>query len=768
MLSAAMILASAFISGILLSPYISLTTQVLLTCIMLVGYTVFILISKKRNIIVYAAIIAMLLSGVRVYFSGSNRLYYEFPDKYITVTGTIDSFPSKTYGTYKYRYTLRADTAEYLGKKYAIDEKILLKTKNKLEYGQYISASGFLTEIDGPKNELAYDYSQYYGSIGISNRITALEINELGKTSKISPSFMSGKIKSELKDKITSLHSEEDAALLCTILLGDKSEFDRDRKTELMKTGLLHVLYSPFIHISIIIAAAGFLSRKKRDLHDFITVMLCLIYALYNSGAPGILKASFFTVLIIFSKKIYGFSDKTEVLSFIVLVMTAIEPDLCFNSGFMMSVISSVLVITCREHVFKFLAPIFQKLHIRSVRIKRILSLWFTLFIGTLPFCAYYFNGISVYAFLLAPPLILLITMLLASGILLAILPVSMLAPIVFLQKICLIPINYLPGIISKLPFYYIMLKTPNILEIISFYLFWIMILRGIKKRDITQKKLAAVLAAFIVCIISENSINTLDIYFVNVGQGDGAVMHTSSGETILIDGGGSAEYNSDYNIGEEIFLPYLISHGFTDIDVAVLSHFHIDHAEGIIAAAENLKINTLVVPPAMADNDYRLELEKIAQNRNIKIEYLQDGDKIKFRSGLTMDILAPDESQLNARDENDTSIVLSVNYGKFSALFTGDSSTPINDDYPEDIELLKVAHHGSNTSSSDEFLARTSPKYAVISVGENNSYNLPHPDALERLENSGAEILRTDKLGDIHFKIRKNGSMLYRTFIGG
>lgn len=766
MLSTAMISAAAFICGILLSSYVSLTTQIIVTVIMLIAGIVYICITKKKKFIVFAAILAMLLGNVRVYFSAENKLYNMFPDKYITVTGIIESFPSKTDGIYKYRYTFNADTAEYLGQKYDISAKILLKTSEKLNHGQYISASGFLKKIDGPKNELAYDYSHYYGSIGISCRMTAFELNNLGERKKFSPSFAAGKIRAEIKEKIMSHHSGEDAALLCAILLGDKSEFDPKYKTELIKTGLMHTLYSPFIHIGIIFTLSAILSRRKRGLYDFTAVALCLVYALFNSAFPGILKAAFFAVLLILSKKIYGYSDKTEVLSLIVLVMTAIEPDLCFNSGFMMSIISTFIVITSRAPAARLLAPLFKKLRIRSIRIKQALTLWFVLCIGTLPFAAYYFNGISVYAFLLSTFIVPIIGILLLTGVML--IPFSAAVPITSLQKVCLAPLDILPHIISKLPFHYIMLRTPDILEIIAFYILWIMLMRGFKKKDITQKKLTVILAAFVICIISGKSINTLDIYFVNVGQGDGAVMHTSAGETVLIDGGGSAEYNSDYNIGEEIYLPYLVSHGFTNIDVAVLSHCHKDHAEGIIAAAENLKINTLVLPPTPSDNTYLQKLEDIAQKRNIKIEYLTDGDKIQFRSGLTLDLVAPNNEMLSSRNENDSSIVLSVKYGDFTALFTGDSSTPVDEDYPENISLLKVAHHGSNSSSSEEFLSRTSPEYAVISVGEINPYNLPHPAAVERLENSGAEVLRTDILGDIHFKVRKNKSVQYRTFTGG
>jgi len=234
-----------------------------------------------------------------------------------------------------------------------------------------------------------------------------------------------------------------------------------------------------------------------------------------------------------------------------------------------------------------------------------------------------------------------------------------------------------------------------------------------------------------------------------------------------LIDGGGSAEYESNYNIGKRVFVPYLASHGFSDIDVAIVSHCHKDHIEGIIAAAESLKIDTVVMPKTHIDTQYGIRLLKIAEDRGIAVEFLSAGDKIIFNSGLCISFISPDSTQSESDELNDTSLVAHVTYGEFSALFTGDSTDEISNAYPENVDILKVAHHGSDNQTSREYLERVNPTYAVISVGENNSYNLPSGNVLNRLKENGTTVLRTDKMGDIQFKIRKDGTLSYKTLKG-
>ena len=247
----------------------------------------------------------------------------------------------------------------------------------------------------------------------------------------------------------------------------------------------------------------------------------------------------------------------------------------------------------------------------------------------------------------------------------------------------------------------------------------------------------------------------------LNVGQGDGAVIRAPYRFNVLIDGGGGNSY-SDYNPGEKVYLDYLETEGITKADSAFVSHYHQDHVQGIIAAMENIKVRNLFLPDNMEGSEWRVALENSARENGTTVHYISQETLLTYNNGMTIRIIPPSNKTGLSDDENDTSYVYYVEYNGFSATFTGDMSSfaeknLIDDGKAGKTNLLKVAHHGSNTATCEEWVEKLTPEYAVISVDENNPYNLPNDDVLERLEN--AQVFRTDYDGDIKFIIHKNGS---------
>ena len=210
------------------------------------------------------------------------------------------------------------------------------------------------------------------------------------------------------------------------------------------------------------------------------------------------------------------------------------------------------------------------------------------------------------------------------------------------------------------------------------------------------------------------------------------------------------------------MYLDYLETEGITKADSAFVSHYHQDHVQGIIAAMENIKVRNLFLPDNMEGSEWRVALENTARENGTTVHYISQETLLTYNNGMTIRIIPPSNKTGLSDDENDTSYVYYVEYKGFSATFTGDMSAfaeknLIDDGKADKTNLLKVAHHGSNTATCEEWVEKLTPEYAVISVGENNPYNLPNDDVLERLEN--AQVFRTDYDGDIKFIIHKNGS---------
>jgi len=771
MFSEYMIICIFYILGIVISKMYDMSTAVFMSIFVFFVAVILSIIKRKAKLSMFLLTFVILFGSFRYFDDSQNKLVYQLPDKYVTVSGTIYSSAVTAESEYKNRYVLKLDSVTYLDEIIKTSQKILLNTREDFHFGAKVVASGFLSELEGIDNEHEFDFSLYYKGKRILARLTAQEIRQTGIAFSLMPEFLAGKVR-DFADGIINAHFKGvNSAFLKAIVTGNKGGFSRDYLDILIKTGIYRTLYTPFIHISLIFLIAGLMPYGKKH-RDSIVIVLVFLYALLNSTSPTIVKAAMLCGFVLLRKQIFGFANKLDILSKIVILVTIFDPLLCFNSGFVMSIASTVLVCTSYMPLYERLYKFLGKCNIPYKRtLAKLLTLWVIFAVGTFPIAACTFGSISVYATvimtLLAPAISFV---LIASPFMLLSLGMFGTSPVLFpiINKIMTVMAE-LPYLAEKLPAYYITAKVPMLGEIITFYLLWWAFLRILKFKFKTPKTAVILTVALGIMFSSilTYDYNTLFIYFVNVGQGDGAVLHTSRGETVLIDGGGAADYTADYNIGERVYLPYLTSHGFSDIDIAIASHTHKDHVEGIIAAAENLKIKTIVMPYAKEANQYHDQLCQIAQNKGIQVEYLSATDEIIFESGLKITFIAPDNTQLASDDLNDTSLVAHVTYGDFSALFTGDSTDEATDSYPKDVDLLKVAHHGSKTASSKEYLEHTSPEYAVISVGEGNSYNHPSPEVVCRLKSSGAKILRTDKSGDIQFKIKKDGTFTYKTLKG-
>lgn len=284
------------------------------------------------------------------------------------------------------------------------------------------------------------------------------------------------------------------------------------------------------------------------------------------------------------------------------------------------------------------------------------------------------------------------------------------------------------------------------------------------KMNSIKEKRLffALCLTALFLLFIAlrglhSGTVEMLEISFLDVGNGDAAMLRTPENDVILIDGGEASNY-------ETAILPALSEAGRIKVDSAVVSHFHSDHAGGIQKLIDNGLARTLYMPD-VNDDDIKSDLINNSKKNNIHYEYLSRNDKLEAKDkNLKIDVLFPDTDLFfnDANNENNDSLVLRVSYFDTVFLFTGDLESDaervlVNSGSLAS-DVLKVGHHGSKTSSSAELLNAVKPTFAVISVGENNRYGHPAPQTLKNLKLVGAKILRTDQNGKIVFFISKSG----------
>ena len=232
-----------------------------------------------------------------------------------------------------------------------------------------------------------------------------------------------------------------------------------------------------------------------------------------------------------------------------------------------------------------------------------------------------------------------------------------------------------------------------------------------------------------------------LNIFFLDVGQADSSLI-VYNDMSMLIDAGNINDGN--------LILEGIKKLGLNDIDYIIGTHIHEDHLGGLKDVVKGIDIGKIYLPyNDSSTTKYYKELLKLIQSKNMMIEEALVGDKIKFTDKIEFEIMAVDNTQ--PEDANDASIVGVLRYDDMDYLFMGDATTKVEKGRVwDDIDVLKVGHHGSNTSSSKSFLEQVSPEISIISVGKDNSYGLPKDTIIKRLNSVGTNIYRTDNSGTI------------------
>ncbi len=249
--------------------------------------------------------------------------------------------------------------------------------------------------------------------------------------------------------------------------------------------------------------------------------------------------------------------------------------------------------------------------------------------------------------------------------------------------------------------------------------------------------------------VFAENR-DGLAVYFLDVGQGDAIFIQAENGNQVLIDGGQNKAVIQE--------LSKVMPFYDRSIDLVIETHPDSDHIGGLVDVLKRYSVGLVMESGVESDSAEYQELTKILEQKNIKTILAYEGMRINLSEDVYLSILFP-ITDVSNWDPNDASIVAKLVYGDTSFLLTGDSPQKIEkylasvDPEGLDVDVLKVGHHGSKTSSSEIFIGYTSPEYAVISVGKDNRYGHPHQEVLDILNKFGVQILRTDEMGTITFK---------------
>ncbi len=253
----------------------------------------------------------------------------------------------------------------------------------------------------------------------------------------------------------------------------------------------------------------------------------------------------------------------------------------------------------------------------------------------------------------------------------------------------------------------------------------------------------------------------TLKVAFLDVGQGDSILIQAPDGKTMLIDGGRSTD------LAETVIIPKLKEWGAPQVDVLIPTHPDQDHISGLAGVLEGYPVKLAALTGQAHSTKIYERLLTDIRDKNIAALQVRTGTAIPFDPAVKIEVLNPDEAAVNSDDTNNASIVIKLTYGTTSFLFTGDAEMPANKamlDRGADVRstVLKLGHHGSRTSTTEDWLKKVQPQLGIISAGKDNSYGHPHPEVIAALEKLKIPYLRTDEHGTI--TVTSDGTAIHVT----
>jgi len=239
---------------------------------------------------------------------------------------------------------------------------------------------------------------------------------------------------------------------------------------------------------------------------------------------------------------------------------------------------------------------------------------------------------------------------------------------------------------------------------------------------------------------------HNLRFHFIDVGQGDSSLIITPKGKTILIDAGDEAHAKK--------VVSYIREQGIEKLDLVIATHPDADHIGGMDKVIKNFDIGVFAMPDVSAKTNQYKQIQRELKAKKMRATRLYQGDEVQIDDDIDFEILSPVKGK-KYDDTNEYSIVAKIVYKDTSFILMGDATmeneVDIINNVPDiDIDVLKLGHHGSSTSSSDYFITKTSPNIAIISCGKNNKYGHPHQEVMRVLKKHGVTPYRTDEMGDI------------------
>nr|WP_073048190.1 DNA internalization-related competence protein ComEC/Rec2 [Dethiosulfatibacter aminovorans] len=736
--------------GIVSSRYNLIRIEVIFSILPLISGIVYCLIKNKKYLLYVSLVGSFFILGYAStnYFSVDklSAMYEEDVDFAGIVTGIYVPKGGSDYDSFSADCKINKDGRE-------IEAKVILYLKNgrDIRPGMEITGSGTILEPSKAGNFLEFDYKDYLMNRGVDGTLIS---GDFVTYDGIGPGY---RLKNGFRDYIIETINDNldapEGGLLKGILLGDTDFINEDLLESIRGVGAAHVLAVSGLHIGIIIASIGFilrLFRMNRRHALVLSLFIGWIYAWFIGFPLSVLRALIMMTFVILGSILHRKYDMLNSIMNAICLMLIARPLWLFDTGFQMS-FAAVMGICLFNRTAEYyeMSKIFKYL---------LFIIFVQIFV--FPVSLYYFNQISL------------------LGIIANLLIVPVVSATLFLT-VWVLPLNLISGFVSAFLFIFIefALKTvvfateiltsveytllnfrsPEFDEIIVYYMLVAAVLYFLSYPE-ERYRFKAVYRITAITVILHISVfhmiplmtgNSLRISIINVGQGSASLLQYEN-KNYMIDAGGTV--NGAYEVADRVLPDYLVKRGVGVLDAIFITHYHADHYSGIDKIDEKVKIKSII-------SGHRDDMIISEFNKDIDFLEINRGDSIKLGKDLAIDVIWPPVG-FESDNENNNSLVLLVDFKGTEILFTGDMEKEVEDEIADSLDktdILIVPHHGSETSSSENFLLKTMPVYGIMSYGK-NSYGIPSKDVIKRYEDINTNLYETYIDGEVVINVEGRG----------
>ncbi|GIQ69724.1 ComE operon protein 3 [Xylanibacillus composti] len=658
-------------------------------------------------------------------------------------------------------------------------------------------AAGTLSRPDTARNEGLFDYREYLlrKRIHAVLRVDGLDAvtREAARFDPVSPhtAFLRvlDRLQAAMAVKLDQIYPPAWSGLMRSLLLGDRSELDPLQFDAFAALGLTHLIAISGLHIGIWLAIWYGLLRRLGMPEEWVRVCafgLVPFYVLLTGASPSAVRAGCMALVGLWFWKKRSLRGGMTAIAWTACAMLIYDPYYLMDVGFQLSFAVTFSLIVAVPSLVRVLP-------LPGIGLRSFLAVSIVAQVASFPLVMYHFNGISLLSLPANLGIVPIFTGLVLplglasaalaifweSGSQLLAFPVSRLLTFVFEAA------DWMAGVQSVL----LVGASPS--------LAWMGIFWGtsacLLHLSLRKKPLPALLAGLSLLALvtfgfqAERWSREGWVEFIDVGQGDAALVRTPQGKAFLIDAGGTFRFGKQeawrarrdpYETGKDLIVPLLRKRGIAKLDAVIATHGDHDHIGGMPAVLQRMKVGTLLFNGQVRQAESSKALFQTALEKQVPIKSVRAGHVLQADAQTELRILWPKEDVYRNNSENENSIVIWMRMGEATFLFTGDTGTvsetawlsafkggeliPACEFRAEcAVDVMKVGHHGSRHSTSHEWLQYWQPQHAVVSAGSRNAYGHPHPDTLGRLASAEARIWRTDRQGGIRIVVKQGGREL-------